>query len=175
MNHFNAGETRSLEARRELAGQSLSGHGNHQRTPALALGECQVDIPAGSQRGDGESLRIALNDGEGAGPDGTGGTEDADVLQRKLARSEILLNPLSVPQRGRGQQEGVDAVENPSVAGEHGARILHPGAPLDGGLDQVTDLGKEIQHHRQDQPASQRASKMEGAIGPAHGYQGARL
>ena len=99
------------------SGQRLSGHGNDQGPPALALRECQVHVSARCQRGYGESLRISLNDGEGAGPDGTGRTEDADVLQRKLARFEILLNPLSVPQRGGGQQEGIDAVEDAPVAG----------------------------------------------------------
>ena len=97
------------------------------------------------------------------------------MLQRELARFEILLNPLSVPQRGRGQQEGIDAVEDTPVAGEQGARILYPGAPLDGGLDQITDLGKEIQHYGQDQPVGQRARKVEGAIGPADATSAAAM
>ncbi len=144
VNHLGAGKSGGLETRRKLVSQRLGGHGDHQRVPALALRERQVDISAGSQRGYGESLRISLNDGEGAGSDGTGRTEDADVLQRKLARFEILLNPLSVPQGGGRQKKGIDAVQNAPVTGQHDTRILHPGAALDGGLDQVPDLGEEI-------------------------------
>ncbi len=75
-----------LKPRGQVAGQSFSGHRDHQRAPALALGKGQIHIGARSQRSDRESLRITLNDREGAGSDGTGRTEDADVLQRKLTR-----------------------------------------------------------------------------------------
>ncbi len=91
------------------------------------------------------------------------------MLQRKLARSEKLLNPLSVPQGGRGQQQGIDAVEDAAVAGKHGARILHPGAALDRGLNQIAHLGEDIQHHRQPQPASQRTGIVEDAAGQNRG------
>ena len=59
-----------------------------QGPPSLALGEGQIQVSAGDQRRDRESLRVPLNDGKGAGPDGTRRTEDANVLQRKLARSK---------------------------------------------------------------------------------------
>ena len=86
MDHLDAAEVCRLEPRGQIASQRFRGHRNHQRTPALALGECQIHIRAGGQRSDREALRITLNDREGAGSDGTGRTENADVLQRKLTR-----------------------------------------------------------------------------------------
>ena len=74
------------EAFGQLRGQFFAGQRNHLGTPPPALSERQIDIAARGQGDDAEALWIRFNDREGAGPDGTGGTEDAKVLQRKLAR-----------------------------------------------------------------------------------------
>src|ERR1700691_5489005 len=86
MHHLDAAQAGRFKPRGKVASHSFSGHRNRQRAPALALGKSQIQIGARSQRSDREALRITLNDREGAGSDGTGRTEDADVLQRKLTR-----------------------------------------------------------------------------------------
>jgi len=47
-------------------------------------------------------------------------------------RSEPLVNHLGVPQHGRGEQQGVDAVQNAAMAGEQGAGVLDAGRALEG-------------------------------------------
>jgi hypothetical protein len=54
---------------------------------------------------------------------------------------------MSVPQGGGGQEQGVDAVEDASVAWQHGAGILYAGAALDSRFDQIAGLGEDIEHH----------------------------
>ena len=54
---------------------------------------------------------------------------------------------MSVPQGGGGQEQGVDAIEYASVAWQHDSRILHAGAALDCGFDQIAGLGEEIEHY----------------------------
>ena len=86
MDDFDAADPGRLQPFAQLGGQLVAGQGNDLGAPSYALGERHFHVAAGGQRGDGKSLRIRLNDGEGAGSDGTGRTEDADVLQRKLTR-----------------------------------------------------------------------------------------
>ena len=42
-----------------------------------------------------------------------------------------------VPEDGCGEEEGVDAVEDSAVAGEHGAGVFDACSALDGGLEEV--------------------------------------
>jgi hypothetical protein len=41
-----------------------------------------IDVAAGGERGDSVALRKLLDDGEGALPDGAGGTEDGESFQK---------------------------------------------------------------------------------------------
>ena len=50
--------------------------------------------------------------------------------------------PMSVPQGGSGQEQGVDAIEDASVAWQHRARVLYAGAALDRRFDKIAGLGE---------------------------------
>ena len=72
-------------------------HGSHQRPPARALLEGQVDIAPRSQRGHAKALRITRDNRERAGADRAGRTQDGDVLQnvqRSLSLRPWRHNPV---------------------------------------------------------------------------------
>ncbi len=71
------GETRS-----QVVGQLLGGQRNELGAPADGLRKSLVDVAAGGERSYGVALRKLLNDGEGALPDGTGGTENGESFQK---------------------------------------------------------------------------------------------
>jgi len=59
----------------------------------------------------------------------SGGLEAAEV--------EVVLDDEGEPEDGGGEEEGVDAVEDSAVAGEHGSGVLDAGSALDGGLEEI--------------------------------------
>ena len=65
----------------KLPGQLFGGQRNHLRPPADSLREGFVDVAPGGQRGHLVALGKLLNDGEGALPDGAGGTENGESFQ----------------------------------------------------------------------------------------------
>jgi len=65
---------------------------------------------------------------------------------------ERLVNNLSVPQDGSGEQEGVNAVEDTAVAREQGSGVLDAGRTLERGLSQIAHLGGEVDDGGEDEP-----------------------
>ena len=112
MDRFDSAYASLNQARGELAGEFLGGHG---------------EVAPAGQRGHPVALRELLDDGECALTDGAGGTENGESLQDIEIALKPLVNNLSVPQHGSGQQEGVYAVEHAAVSGQETARVLYAG------------------------------------------------
>ena len=55
------------------------------------------------------------------------------------------------PEDGSGEEQGVDAVEDAAVAGEHGAGVFDAGAALEGGLEEVAELGGDVEDDGEEQ------------------------
>src|ERR1022692_472556 len=53
------------------------------------------------------------------------------------------------PQYRSGEEQGINPVEHAAVAGKNGARVLHPGAPLDERFHQIAKLRRDVQRDRQ--------------------------
>ena len=125
MDRFDSAYASLNQARGELAGEFLGGHGDDRRPPAQRLSESLVEVAPAGQRGHPVALRELLDDGECALTDGAGGTENGESLQDIEIALKPLVNNLSVPQHGSGQQEGVYAVEHAAVSGQETARVLY--------------------------------------------------
>src|ERR1051325_11573076 len=54
-----------------------------------------------------------------------------------------------VPQHWSGEEQRIDAVQQPAVTRQQRARILHPGAPFDGRFHQVAELRHDVEQRRQ--------------------------
>jgi len=67
------------------------------------------------------------------------------LMRLEAAQAEGFLEEEGEPEDGGGEEEGVDAVEDAAVAGEHGAGVFDAGAALDGGLEQVAELGGDVE------------------------------
>ena len=59
----------------------------------------------------------------------------------EAAEAEVVLEEQDVPENRRSEEKGVDAVEDATVAGQHGSGVLDACATLDGGLKEVAELG----------------------------------
>src|SRR6266851_9572462 len=65
--------------------------------------------------------------------------------QLEAAEAEIVLEEEDEPEDGGGEKQGVDAVEDAAVAGEHGAGVFDACAALDGGFEEVAQLGGDVE------------------------------
>ena len=63
--------------------------------------------------------------------------ELAAGLVLEAAEAEGVFEEESKPEDGSGEEEGVDAVEDASVAGKHGAGVFDACSALDGGFEEV--------------------------------------
>src|SRR5258708_2711102 len=61
-----------------------------------------------------------------------------------------------VPQHGSGEEQGVDAVEHASVAGEKRSGIFDSSTALDERFDQIAELRGDIQRDREQNNRSHR-------------------
>ena len=63
----------------------------------------------------------------------------------------LLRNPPGRPhpQHRGSEEQRVNPIQHSAVAGENSARVFHPGAALDQRLDQISQLGRDVQHGRQ--------------------------
>jgi hypothetical protein len=59
------------------------------------------------------------------------------ALVSEAPEAEGVLEEEGEPEDGGGEKESVDAVEDASVAGEHGSGVFDAGSALDGGLEEV--------------------------------------
>src|SRR5579875_3660167 len=84
------------QARCELGGQLLGGHGDDLRPPANGLCEGFVEVAAGGESRHGKTLRELLDNGECGLADGAGRTENGKSFQR-IDNLESLMDNLSVP------------------------------------------------------------------------------
>jgi len=80
------------------------------------------------------------------------GAPDSSVGRRRrlgggleAAEVEVVLEDEGEPEDGCGQEEGVDAVEDAAVSGEHGSGVLDACSALDGGFKEVAQLGCDVQ------------------------------
>ena len=70
---------------------------------------------------------------------------------RGLAEEGLpVLEEEYVPEDGGGKEEGVDAVEDAAVAGEEGSGVFDVGAALDGGFEEVAELGGDVEDDGED-------------------------
>jgi hypothetical protein len=79
---FDAGDAGLFEAFVEVGCKFFGGQGDDCGAPANGLRKGMVDVAPGGERGNREAVGKLLNDGEGALPDGAGGTEDGESFQR---------------------------------------------------------------------------------------------
>ncbi len=63
----------------------------------------------------------------------------------KPPQPEIVLEQEDVPEDGCCEEQGVNAVEDAAVAGEHGAGIFDARAAFDGGFEKVAGLGGYVE------------------------------
>jgi len=64
----------------------------------------------------------------------------------RIRRSGNLADEFEEDERDRGrEEERINAIENAAVSGEKGAGIFHVGATLDEGLDEVAELGSDVE------------------------------
>lgn len=76
------------------------------------------------------------------GDSGVGRTRAAGL---ETAEADGVFEDQGVPKDGGGKKEGVDAVEDAAVTREEGAGVLDAGAALDGGLEQIAELGGDVE------------------------------
>jgi hypothetical protein len=55
----------------------------------------------------------------------------------EAAEVEVVFEEEEEPEDGGGEEEGVDAVEDAAVAGEHGAGVFDACAAFDGGFEEI--------------------------------------
>src|SRR5580658_148831 len=73
-------------------------------------------------------------------------------LRLEASECEELADDEDEPQDGGGQEQGVDAVEDAAVAGEQGAGVLDAGPALEGGLEEVAELGGGVEQDGEEHP-----------------------
>src|ERR1700761_2455276 len=73
-------------------------------------------------------------------------------LNSETSECEELADDEDEPEDGRGQEEGVDAVEDAAVAGEEGAGVLHLCATFQCGLEEVAELGGTVEQDGEESP-----------------------
>ncbi len=66
-------------------------------------------------------------------------------LSLEAAEGEVVADGDDEPEDGGGDEEGVDAVEDAAMAGEEGAGVLDAGTALEGGLEEVAELGGGVE------------------------------
>ena len=135
------------------------GRGDRNEFRAVArnlLGQF-LDVVACGQGHDAETAGHGFHDGQRLPPDRPGGTKNGNLLQdsalnfpanslppeadrqdshsSEMASVCLEINPLEIVPDGRcGQDQGVDAIEHPSVPRQDCAGILHAGAAFPGGF-----------------------------------------
>ncbi|MCU1319496.1 MAG: hypothetical protein JWP98_1014 [Edaphobacter sp.] len=57
----------------------------------------------------------------------------------------MVLEDQGEPEDGCGEEEGVDAIEDAAVSGEHGSGVFDTGSTLDGGFEEVAQLSCDVQ------------------------------
>ena len=67
------------------------------------------------------------------------------VEELEATEAEGVFEEEDVPEDGCGEEEGVDAVEDATVSGEHGSGVFDSCAAFDGGLEQVAQLGGDVE------------------------------
>ena len=78
--------------------------------------------------------------------------------------TEVVLYQQDVPEDWCCEKEGVDAVEDSTVSGEHGAGVFDSCSALDGGLEEITNLGGDVEDDGKDEGLPERLSDMEDGV-----------
>ena len=108
-----------------------------------ACSKRRFKVGACGQRHHRKALRISFDDVQGAVPIEPVEPRIAirfikyEQLCAGLPQGAGIVPSRIVPQHGSGEEQGVDAVQHASVAGQQRARILHPRAALEHRLHQV--------------------------------------
>jgi hypothetical protein len=69
----------------------------------------------------------------------------------EAGEAEVVHQEETEPEDRGSDEEGVDAVEDSSVAGEDVAGVFDAGSALDGGLEEVAELGGDVDDCSEDQ------------------------
>src|SRR5579871_730711 len=85
-------------------------------------------------------------------------------LVLETAQAEGVLEQEDEPKDGGGKQKSIDAVENASVAGEHGAGVLDACSTLDGGFQEVAELGGDVQDAGENEGLPERLGDVEEKV-----------
>src|ERR1700679_2159372 len=88
----------------------------------------------------------------------------------EAAEAEVILEEKGEPEDGGSEEEGVDAVEDTSMAGEGGAGGFDTCATFDGGFEEVAELGGDIDDGGEDEGLPERLGDVEDGI--AAGVEG---
>ena len=72
-------------------------------------------------------------------------------MRLEAAEGEVVADSDDEPEDGRGDEEGVDAVEDAAVAGEDGAGVFDSGTALKGGLEEIAELSGGVEHDGEDE------------------------
>ncbi len=83
------------------------------------------------------------------------------VVSLEAAEAEVVLEEEDEPEDGGGEEEGVDAVEDAAVAGEHGAGVFDACAALDGGFEEVAELGGDVEDGGEEEGLPERLGDVE--------------
>ena len=74
----------------------------------------------------------------------------------------MVLEEEGEPEDGGGEEEGVDAVEDAAVAGEHGAGVFDACAAFDGGFEEVAELGGDVEDRGEEEGLPERLRRCGG-------------
>src|SRR5271170_820967 len=82
----------------------------------------------------------------------------------EAAEAEVVLEEEDEPKDWSGEEKGVDAVEDAAVTGKHGAGVLDACAALDGGFEEVAQLGGDVENRGEDEGLPERLGDVEECV-----------